>query len=383
MKHIPTLTALLVLPALFTFANTINPQIDSLISHALTEFRLERQQIQLLEASLLLKGKEIDKEIRTTKKTNRIVALILLRDSVRMKLEILKVRRSAEIRKIRYLKGVQIINLLYQKTLSLDHHFSSVATLGEIHRISNPNNYPEFVRIRDRIKPDKRVKTGFDPEPILQSNVYTSVIYSVIEAFIKPQKEKKLSSQNSKDLSCIIDFTSRMHQDLKTIYYETFYLQRSNEIIHQDMEQLFEDFTKPIGFSTSLTQCYKGDLWEEIQSKLNAYVDKMLLIGEEQPSSSKLDRMQIELDFPIDRLSQFIYSYNSFIEQGTRFYEKFGAMLGDYQSDANCEEQLPVSYTKLKDQIGIAIHKFRTAYRPVEINGSKYKELLYGLSEYD
>lgn len=364
-------------------ATTDKSNIDSLLHQAQLELRTLKDRLSIQESELWQQELYIRERLLKEKEVEQVLCLLLKRDSLKQQLTVIKLVGQTEVRKIRYLKGIQIINLLYQKTLALDHHFSSVATLGEIHRISNPNNYPEFVRIRDRLSPEKKVKTGFDPEPILQSNVYTSVIYSVIQAFSKPKKEKELSSQNSQDLSCILDFTSRMHQDLKTVYYETFFLQRSNEIINQDMERLFEDFTRPIEYTIPLYRCYKEDLWEEIQDKLKIYVDSMIKLSDQQPGSSQLDRMQVELDFPIDRLMQFIYSYNSFIEQGTRFYEKFGAMLGDYQNQDSCQDQLPVAYLKLKDQIEIAIHKFRTAYRPVEINGSKFKELLYGLSEYD
>lgn len=382
MKTFLLISILLLIPTAL-LARTNNPNIDSLLHQARLELNVLRNRLSVKERELWHQEKLVEQMILAEKEVDQLIRLILKRDSLEQQRTLVKFLGQTEVRKIRYLKGIQIINLLYQKTLALDHHFSSVATLGEIHRISNPNNYPEFVRIRDRLSPEKKVKTGFDPEPILQSNVYTSVIYSVIQAFSKPKKEKELSSQNSQDLSCILDFTSRMHQDLKTVYYETFFLQRSNEIINQDMERLFEDFTRPIEYTIPLYRCYKEDLWEEIQDKLKIYVDSMIKLSDQQPGSSQLDRMQVELDFPIDRLMQFIYSYNSFIEQGTRFYEKFGAMLGDYQNQDSCQDQLPVAYLKLKDQIEIAIHKFRTAYRPVEINGSKFKELLYGLSEYD
>ena len=39
-------------------------------------------------------------------------------------------------------------------------------------------------------------------------------------------------------------------------------------------------------------------------------------------------------------------------------------------------------YKKLKSDITIAIEKFNVAYRPVEVNGSKMKEILYGINEF-
>ncbi|WP_299127567.1 hypothetical protein [uncultured Winogradskyella sp.] len=45
--------------------------------------------------------------------------------------------------------------------------------------------------------------------------------------------------------------------------------------------------------------------------------------------------------------------------------------------------KIPLEYGKLKESVNIAIEKFNTAYKPVEINGSKMKEILYGINEYN
>ena len=93
--------------------------------------------------------------------------------------------------------------------------------------------------------------------------------------------------------------------------------------------------------------------------------------------------MQINLEFPIDRLLQFITQYNTFIDQGGKFYEKFGIMLDSYENAEQCSDKIPVEYQNLKANIAVAIEKFNTAYKPIEINGSKMKEILYGINEYE
>lgn len=42
--------------------------------------------------------------------------------------------------------------------------------------------------------------------------------------------------------------------------------------------------------------------------------------------------MQANLKFPIDRLLQFITQSNSFLDQGTKFYQKFDPMLNRYKN---------------------------------------------------
>ena len=58
-----------------------------------------------------------------------------------------------------------------------------------------------------------------------------------------------------------MDFTLRMHQDLNTIWFETAFLQKSHAKIKLDLEQLFTDYTKPIGYFTSLAACRNADGW--------------------------------------------------------------------------------------------------------------------------
>ena len=96
-----------------------------------------------------------------------------------------------------------------------------------------------------------------------------------------------------------------------------------------------------------------------------------------------LQKMIVNMEFPVDRLIQFIGQYNNFIDLGGKFYEKFKIILNSYENEKQCETKLPLEYKKLKSDIDIAIEKFNKAYKPVEINGSKMKELLYGLNEFE
>ena len=58
-------------------------------------------------------------------------------------------------------------------------------------------------------------------------------------------------------------------------------------------------------------------------------------------------------------------------------------MLNSYPNEAICAETIPAEFISLKLSITVAIEKFNTAYKPIEINGSKMKEILYGISEYE
>lgn len=330
--------------------------------------------------SLIISAKEDQiaktaSQLYTATTIDEKINLLLIKDRLRDELAILKKNNSIDITRLRYIKGLQIIRLLYDKVLSLDHHFSSVRTFSEINKITNPNQYPEFSKVKEIIAERKDKKTSVDLLGVLGSNPLMSVVQTFTNmmgsSLSKEEKDKELSN-----VDCIIDFTLRMHNDLNTIYYETSFLTASNDKIKLDLETLFKDYTKPIGYTDTLEKCRLNDDWESIVLKLNDYSVKV-----EAASGTSQDKLQINLAFTVDRLLQFITSYNNFIDQGGKFYEKFKIILNSYENEKQCSTKLPIEYKKLKEDIDIAINKFNVAYRPVEINGSKMKEILYGINE--
>lgn len=269
------------------------------------------------------------------------------------------------------------MRILYEKVLGLDHHFASVRTFSEISKISNPNQYPEFEKVQELVKNKKDKKVSFDLTAVLGSNPLVSIVNTftgmLVSNLTKDEKENELAK-----VDCIIDFTLRMQNDLNTIYFETSFLQTSNDTVKKDIENLFKDYTKPIGYEKSLKDCRDNDDWDEVKDKLHTFIRSI-----EKSENLKKRKMQIEVEFPIDRLIQFIGSYNNFINSGEQFYHKFNIILNSYENQKQCESKLPIEYTKLKADVNVAIEKFNVAYKPVEINGSKMKEILYGINEFE
>ena len=308
---------------------------------------------------------------------------LLKKDELKEMIAQLKWNEKTDISKIRYIKGLQIIKLLYEKTLSLDHHFTTVSTFNEINKIANPNHYSEFADMKELIRSKKDRKSGFDLTQVLGNNIYASVAHSFISLFTNTNTSKAEKESSLIEIECILDFTLRMHNDLNTIYFETVFLQKSNENIIQELQQLFVDFTKPIEYENSLQNCRDSDDWDKVRENLSVYLRELDNIMNDESQRRKARKMQINLEFPIDRLLQFITQYNAFINQGSKFYEKFGIMLSSYENEQLCSNKIPIEYKSLKENIAVAIEKFNTTYKPVEINGSKMKEILYGINEYD
>lgn len=329
---------------------------------------------------IILKEEEllaINNNLALASTTEAKLSYLLKKDKLKEDLHKLKLDNASNISRIRYLKGLQIVRILYEKVLSLDHHFASVRTFSEINNIANPNQYPEFNRVKELVHRKQNKKQGFDLTSVLGTNTIVSVVNTfsnmLVSDLSKEEKEAGL-----KDIECIIDFTLRMQGDLNTIYFETAYLQKNNENIKDNIEILFRDYTQPIGYLVSLEQCRSSDDWENVRIKTNNYVQEL-----NDSSDAVKTKMYIDIEFPIDRLMQFITQYNNFIDQCGQFYEKFKIVLNSYENEKQCQTKLPLEYQKLKDDIDVAIDKFNIAYKTVEINGSKMKEILYGINEYE
>jgi hypothetical protein len=347
------------------------------------EITIIKKHYNLKADSLFMELSRSNHNLKEANNDRQKLHWLLKKDELKEMIAQLEWNEKTDISKIRYIKGLQIIKLLYEKTLSLDHHFSTVNTFSEINKIANPNHYPEFADMKELIRSKKDRKSGFDLSQVLGNNIYASVAHSFISLFTNTNTSKEEKESSLSEVECILDFTLRMHNDLNTIYFETVFLQKSNENIILELQQLFVDFTKPIAYEKSLHNCRNSDDWDAVRENLNVYLQELDTAMIDESQLRKARKMQINLEFPIDRLLQFIVQYNAFIDQGAKFYEKFGIMLSSYENEQLCSNKIPIEYNALKESIAIAIEKFNTTYKPVEINGSKMKEILYGINEYD
>lgn len=387
MKQLTNLFILIFLFGFgYSYSNTIFDNNDKEIAQILKELRVEinttRKQYNNLKQEIYSKLNQLNKNLVKETKVEKKLNLLLKKDQLKERLAFLKSSETADINKIRYLKGLSIIKILYEKVLALDHHFSAMATFNEINKISNPNNYQEFTQVKDLIKNKKDKKKGLQLTPLLGQNMYTSTIDLFLNLFNSSANPKEKDAQLEK-IQCILDFTLRMNNDLKTIYFETAFLQKGNDKVMADLERLFKDYTKPIKYFTGLKECRANDDWDLVRNKLDEFLDKLNKAIASGNQQQLVNKMQINLNFPIDRLLQFITEYDNFINQGGKFYEKFKIILNSYENEQQCNSSLPPSYKKLKADIDITIEKFNTAYKPTEINGSKMKEILYGINEYE
>ncbi len=232
----------------------VNQSIDDMI----LAIRRVRETYQIRKQHIYKRLQQTRKALAKATDLEAKVNLLIQKDALQHQLESLAEEEQSNIQKIRYIKGLSIIKLLYEKVLSLDHHFSSLVTFNEINKISNLNNYPEFEKVKELIKQKTDKKKRLQLTQLLGQNMYTATIDMFIGLFYANANPKEKEAE-LKNIQCILDFTLRMNNDLKTIYFETSFLQKTNQKMIDDIERLFVVYTKPVGYHTSLKQCRKND----------------------------------------------------------------------------------------------------------------------------
>ncbi|MEZ4894323.1 MAG: hypothetical protein R2778_15065 [Saprospiraceae bacterium] len=60
------------------------------------------------------------------------------------------------------------MKMLYEKILSMDHHFSSLKAQQELMKISNPHNYPDFKESISTMEDKMKRKYNFTLPGLLQ-----------------------------------------------------------------------------------------------------------------------------------------------------------------------------------------------------------------------
>lgn len=333
--------------------------------------------------ALELKFKAVNFLLKNPKATDRQIMNAWMQ-KMALKDDLTRTERTLQIGldKVRYRKGLELIKLMYEKILGLDHHFHSLQTYQNVMQLSNPNAYPEFQATKDVLNERLKKKSAIKLPALLDSNPFLSASFSLV-ASVMGDGEPKEKEKDLEKISCILDFSVRMNADLNTIYYETEFLKASNTSLKEECNKLFRDYAKIIGYRTPLDDCRQEDDWETVYVMLDEYIDDLENLNnkemDEIAASRQFSRGIANLEFSIDRLLDFLDSYSDFIGQGEKYYQKFQVIVSNYQNEEQCTEELPHQFTTLKQDIKYSIEKFKDAYFVAELKGSKLKDLLYGM----
>ncbi|MBL7776031.1 MAG: hypothetical protein JNK89_08515 [Saprospiraceae bacterium] len=364
------------------------PPVDSSLNILLYRWELEKQTIRTdfawQEAVWQINWDRADATLRELESgaplASRHIQAMLQRDRLLLQRRVLEENKILEMTRARFRKGLEIIKLIYEKTLSLEHHFSSLKTYNSVAALSNPNSFPEFQKSREMLEERLKKKTGFRLPQIMQSNPFLSAAYTVAASLLSSASDGAQKDKEMEKISCILDFTVRMNADLNTIYYETEFLKESNRTLKEECKSLFSDFTKPVGYLTPLDICRKEDDWETLYAALDKYIAEAtaLALKTDDASVRRASKMRADLEFQLDRLLVFINNYGTFVAQGEKYYQKFQIIISNYSNETVCAAVLPVQFAELKSDISHTIEKFSESYNLAEIRGSRLKDLVYG-----
>ncbi|MBK6619687.1 MAG: hypothetical protein IPG32_01935 [Saprospirales bacterium] len=359
--------------------------LDQWVGRGLEELMEIERRFDLLEAPLLDRVKRLDSVLRESHKVNyrKWRRLWQERQEIGDQLETFGTEKEIQLLKVRYKKGIDLIKLLYEKILALDHHFSGMQIYQNILLLSNPNTYPDFQKNRDFLEEQLKKKNALQLPGILHSNPYMSAAFSIVATFIG-EGEPKERQQELERIACILDFTVRMGAELSIIQHETEYLKTANQALKQECERLFEDYVKVVNYLVPLDKCRSGDDWENVYLELDEFIGTLSRETSQDAdpaSKSHWAREQVNLEFATQRVADFIGKYQSFVNLGSQYYQKFDNITSTYENEEVCKQELPRQFEELRLDIRLTIEKFSNTYYLPEIQGSRMKDLLYGSAE--
>ena len=309
--------------------------------------QLEREYSDRTEP-LLMRLHDVDNTLADPRNRTPECGFQLLWEKIQLEetLHALQEDHELKLLKVRYRKSIEIVKMLYEKVLSMDHHLSSLKAQQGLSNLSNPHNYAEFKEAKGAIEERMKKKFNFQMPMLFQSNPFLSAAYSIVGMAVGGGEDKDKKESMDK-IACILDFTVRMHTDLNVIYYETGYLRDANLTLKKECEALFSDCARQVGYTIPLVSCRDGDDWERLYTMLDNYVAKAL--GETNntattpggypppnngmptaPDPRLLGRATNNLQFSIDRVASFIEKYSNFVGQGGEYYKKFSKIAGSY-----------------------------------------------------
>jgi hypothetical protein len=360
--------------------------LDPWLNDAISEYHALAESYASQSAPVYLRLKEVHTQLAAPgkRKASKTIRLLLEERALEDSLRQISNAYTLKVVRLRYRKSVEIVKMLYEKILSMDHHFSSMLVQQELSNLSNPHHYPEFEEARALIEDKVKRKYGFVLPNLLSGNPFLSASFSLIGLMVAGGDAKNKQDRTDK-MACVLDFTVRMYTDLNTIHFETGFLRETNLALKRDCETLFADCAKQVGYVVPLDQCRNRDDWEKLYASLDSLVEKTLS-GPGATSNSagdmyKLSRVENNLQFAVDRVIQFILRYSNFVNAGIGYYKKFDHITNSYVAEQECRDVLPDPFIQLRADINQMLEKFDSAYRMPEMQGSKLKDLLYGMPE--
>jgi len=107
--------------------------------------QLEKEHLDLTEP-LRMRLSDVNHTLSDPRNRNPESGFQLLWEKIQLEATLKSMVQDHELKllKLRYRKSIEIVKMLYEKVLSMDHHLSSLKAQQGLSNLSNPNTYPEF-----------------------------------------------------------------------------------------------------------------------------------------------------------------------------------------------------------------------------------------------
>jgi len=127
-------------------ADTTAHWLEPWIFGAATDFQQLEQHYAVLSAPIRFRLVEVKQALRKAAASKADTGFPLLWERLHLEDALAGLETEHELKrsKLRYRKGIEIVKMLYEKILSMDHHFSGLQAHQDLLNISNPHRYPEF-----------------------------------------------------------------------------------------------------------------------------------------------------------------------------------------------------------------------------------------------
>jgi hypothetical protein len=370
------LTGFLFAPGLQAISVSDSIWVQQWIQNSRSDYRSLQNTCSDRHAATALQLEALERRLQPGAALSCEDGYLLLFEKLQLEKKMHALEEEAELKilRLRFRKSIEMLKILYEKILGMDHHFSSLRAHQQMMRISNPHEYPEFKTVKSVLDERMQRKLGFALPAFMESNPYLSAVFSIIGLTLS--NEGRANREQLDQIDCILDFTVRMHNDLNLIGFEAGYLHEGDLSLKQACETLFADCAKPLGFDLSLDACRETDDWERLYRLLDhPPTDR------QQNLSQHLAHQQSKthLLFSIERIVRFIDRYCAFVNQCKEYYKKFARITDSYNQNQACAATLSGALDQIRSDIRITLDKFNSAYNLPEMQGSRLKDLLYGI----
>jgi len=370
---------LITLLLFFFSIATVHSQFDQ---DQLLEFSKEIQGIEAKfderERGLKEDVQQLNEQLQDLKKQKASVENIVKRIEVlegkQDKLEQIsseEKRKEIELVKVRYEAGLLVIKDMIEFLKTIKSQFSGLDFQQSYQSIANPNTYPSYKTNVEYLK-ERLLKKGMTLPDVELGNTLINTVYALTRAIVSDQDNKEAKTR---ELVCILDFTSEVAADLRIVTYDLEFLTSELDKMIGSFEELFENYTKIVGYNRTFAD-YIMDENDRLDSRMiPKYFDEL-----NHRKNGEQERDLKDLKFSLKKIIDAYQEYEIFIRQGLAYYDKFENIISRLQpkcAETEVINEMKMQYELMQTKLAKAKSDFENAYKG-KIKQTYIKRLIEG-----